>query len=306
MKISAVMAIYNGREYIYQQLSSIEYQSKKVDELIIIDDCSFDVCDDIIEEFKNNSQMIITYIKHKVNMGYAQTFFEALDATNADYIFLVDQDDIWEKNKVSKMIEIMERTPKCLCLSSLNTIINESNKILKEERKFGKREICKINCLELLLQKKLRPGMSLLISKEHRNKVISYDISNLRQHDRFIEFVAAIEEGFYIVNERLTRYRIHGGNTSGMNLSFAKLRSNMTGRYMQIENEIKYLNVLKSICDLDDKTIRMIDEIIKFYATRKKVLKEHFMLYPLWAVSNLKYYSTWKIILGDIFAKLKE
>ena len=42
MKISIIMAVYNGEKYLIRQLRSIINQTKKIEEVILIDDCSKD------------------------------------------------------------------------------------------------------------------------------------------------------------------------------------------------------------------------------------------------------------------------
>ena len=42
MKISLIMAVYNGEKYLIKQLQSINNQTNKIDEVILIDDCSKD------------------------------------------------------------------------------------------------------------------------------------------------------------------------------------------------------------------------------------------------------------------------
>ena len=49
--ISVAMATFNGETYIQEQLDSIYNQTRKVDEIIIVDDCSTDSTVRIIEQY---------------------------------------------------------------------------------------------------------------------------------------------------------------------------------------------------------------------------------------------------------------
>ena len=61
MKISLIMAVYNGEKYLIKQLQSINNQTNKIDEVILIDDCSKDRSVEIVEEFiKENQGKIVT------------------------------------------------------------------------------------------------------------------------------------------------------------------------------------------------------------------------------------------------------
>ena len=98
MKISVCMATYNGELYIEKQLSSILDQLKNNDQVIIVDDCSFDNTVNTIESFKDPR---IVVFKNTKNIGVVKSFNRALKKANGDIILLSDQDDEWLDNKVS-------------------------------------------------------------------------------------------------------------------------------------------------------------------------------------------------------------
>jgi glycosyltransferase involved in cell wall biosynthesis len=50
MYLSVVISTYNGSKYILEQLDSIRNQTRRADEVMIIDDCS---TDDTVEKINN-------------------------------------------------------------------------------------------------------------------------------------------------------------------------------------------------------------------------------------------------------------
>ena len=96
--MSVCVASYNGAMYIEKQLHSILDQLQSNDQVIIVDDCSFDDTVNIIESFKDSR---IKLFKNTKNIGVVGTFNKALKNANGDIIFLSDQDDEWIDNKVS-------------------------------------------------------------------------------------------------------------------------------------------------------------------------------------------------------------
>ena len=96
--MSVCVASYNGAMYIEKQLLSILGQLQSNDQVIIVDDCSFDDTVNIIESFKDSR---IKLFKNTKNIGVVGTFNKALKNANGDIIFLSDQDDEWLDNKVS-------------------------------------------------------------------------------------------------------------------------------------------------------------------------------------------------------------
>ena len=92
------MASYNGSKHIKNQLKSILGQLAKNDQLVIVDDCSFDSTVSIIESLKDPR---IKLFKNTRNIGVVGTFNRALKNAHGDIILLSDQDDEWLDNKVS-------------------------------------------------------------------------------------------------------------------------------------------------------------------------------------------------------------
>ena len=120
IKISVALATYNGSRYITEQLDSILSQTMYVDEIIICDDKSSDDTVKIINQYikeKNLSDVISLHVNER-NLGYASNFMKAVKMTAGDYIFFCDQDDIWTKQRVQQMVDIMNSNSKILLLGS--------------------------------------------------------------------------------------------------------------------------------------------------------------------------------------------
>ena len=122
--ISVAMATYNGEVYLRKQLDSILHQSLPVDEIIICDDQSSDGTVDIIQEYIKQYPHIHLY-KNEQNLGYKRNFKKALSLCSKEYIFLCDQDDIWDSDKVKEMVAIMNNNPEMEALASSFTFIDE-------------------------------------------------------------------------------------------------------------------------------------------------------------------------------------
>ncbi len=301
--ISVIMAVYNGQKYIEEQINSIINQTKRVDEIIIIDDCSSKKCTEIIERISNKSNCQINYIEHLENKGYAQTFFEALRIAGGEYIFFADQDDIWDKNKVKIYVEEMNCHPEITCLSSYNIIIDSIGKEIKREKK-SKSRLMKVTCKSLIKQTSLRPGMTLAIRKSLKVKIDALDTTKYEVHDRLIEYLSSLDDGLYILGEYLNKYRIHGLNTSGMNLSHFKLRSNKKGRIDQIDKEVRYLN---QIITIRNENKEIINKYIKYFLLRRRLLEEGDLLKYITNSIKCAYgYNKINVWLGDIMSIVKK
>jgi glycosyltransferase involved in cell wall biosynthesis len=99
--ISVCIATYNGEDYIQEQIESMLKQLSVDDEIIISDDGSTDKTIDILKSI--NSPIIRIY-NNKGEHGYTPNFENALKQVKGDFIFISDQDDVWNSNKVKIMM----------------------------------------------------------------------------------------------------------------------------------------------------------------------------------------------------------
>lgn len=98
--ISVAMCTYNGEKYIREQLESIINQSMLPDEIVICDDCSKDTTLEILKDTLNSYNGIVQLVSNKHNLGYRKNFEKAISLCHGDIIFLSDQDDVWNKDKI--------------------------------------------------------------------------------------------------------------------------------------------------------------------------------------------------------------
>jgi len=300
--ISVVMAVYNGRRYLKQQLDSIMAQTCPVDEIVIIDDCSQEDCRDIIDGCLAGHPCALKYRRHEVNKGYAQTFLEALRESEGDYIFLADQDDIWERNKVETCLRVLRDNPQITCMSSLNTLIDGEGNEIKREKRPAER-LRKVSGGALLEQRALRQGMTLAIRRRLADRLRAMDTSRFEMHDKLVEYVATLDGGFWILGEYLNRYRIHSNNTSGMNLSHFKLRTGRQGRIDQIDKEVRYLEM---VAPLEPKDAGTIERCLQHYALRRRILQDRRLVACLLnGVRIMSFATSPRVWLGDVASIVK-
>lgn len=118
LKISLVMATYNGEKYIKKQLESIRKQTQPIDEVIISDDNSNDTTMKIVKNYILNYNLHNWYVySNDENIGYKKNFYRAIKKATGDIIFLADQDDEWYDFKVKTMVKKMIMNPQIMALN---------------------------------------------------------------------------------------------------------------------------------------------------------------------------------------------
>jgi len=103
--VSIIMPSYNTGRFIEETIESVLAQSYPVWELIIVDDCSTDNTDDVVNQFLADER--IRYIKNDTNSGAAVSRNRALREAKGKWIAFLDSDDLWEPDKLQKQISFM-------------------------------------------------------------------------------------------------------------------------------------------------------------------------------------------------------
>lgn len=102
------MATYNGERYIEEQLQSILSQIAADDEVVIVDDASRDRTVEIVNALEDRR---VRVIKQEANRGVLATFERAIRAARGQLIFLSDQDDVWQPEKVASVLREFQLNP---------------------------------------------------------------------------------------------------------------------------------------------------------------------------------------------------
>lgn len=104
--VSVIMPSWNTADYIAESIESVINQTYQNWELIIVDDCSTDTTDEIVNHFKDDR---IRYFKNSINSGAAITRNKALQHSRGEWIAFLDSDDLWHPEKLEKQIHFMEK-----------------------------------------------------------------------------------------------------------------------------------------------------------------------------------------------------
>lgn len=90
-------------------VESVKNQDFSDYELIIVDDCSTDGTDNLVQsELKPSNNGNIKYVRHRVNRGGAAARNTGILNSCGKYVAFLDDDDIWNEKKLSKQIELIE------------------------------------------------------------------------------------------------------------------------------------------------------------------------------------------------------
>ena len=93
-KISIIIPLYKGSQYLHYSLRSVQNQKMKEIEIILIDDCSPDNSLTIIKKYMKEDERI-RLIKNQINRKILYSKSLAALNCNGKYILQLDQDDLF-------------------------------------------------------------------------------------------------------------------------------------------------------------------------------------------------------------------
>lgn len=102
-RISIIIPSYNSEKTLVKTLSSICSQTNENDEIIIVDDGSFDESRSIGRHFANKHSDKIKFIENNHNYGPSYSRNVGIEVAKGEYICFVDSDDILAPNALEIM-----------------------------------------------------------------------------------------------------------------------------------------------------------------------------------------------------------
>lgn len=310
VRISVIMACYNGEKYVVEQLDSIRNQTLQPDEVIICDDNSSDETVKIINKYIDKYSLDTwQLIINKENIGWMKNFHQLLKKVNGEIIFFSDQDDIWKSNKIEIMIDEMKKNDNIKVLTCKADFINSSgNKITVSPKALpfgyiGKERIKKNEFNKKFIYS-IFPGCTMAIRADIINIYNSCALDNI-PHDALYWKMATLNEQAYILNLPLISYRIHSSNASSpltnsiphIKTSSDRIKEITTIKF-QIENIIKLYEK-----NVESKKYKVLQEMLKFTDWRLTLFDKKYITPQLFGyVKYFKFYNGFRMFCGDIVA----
>jgi glycosyltransferase involved in cell wall biosynthesis len=321
MKVSIAMCTFNGSKFIEEQLKSILTQSRLPDELVICDDKSNDFTAEIIKSFALNSPFSVRFYENKQNLGSTKNFEKAISLCTGDIIFLSDQDDIWEPQKIERILKVFVDNNKIGYVFTDAELVNEKlNSLgltLWNSLNFNGKTYQKYilgQQIEVLMCRNYITGATTAFRAELKDKIIP--ISDYWIHDGWIAIIASSLDMYgFPLPECLIKYRQHAQQQLGVEISFlAQLKHKQALGAREYSKELASLYDLKErlllikaknkfendiiLCLIDDK-IKYLEDRIKIHSSRG--IKKMSMIFKQIKLGNYqRFSSSWQSIGKDL------
>ena len=215
-KIAVVLATYNPNvDYFIAQIESIQLQTITEWTCYISDDASEN---NWYEETANRLDSRFKITRWETNLGTYRNFERALTLIeDEEYIFLCDQDDVWEPIKIEKLLKLFEDDVN-LVHSNAALIDASGNKIDGNLHKTEKTQIDRYTSFGLVLKNSIT-GCTSAIRRHVLDFALPFPGVGGIQHDLWLG-LAALKNGRIVYCPlELISYRQHSNNAIGVRRS---------------------------------------------------------------------------------------
>lgn len=120
------MPVYNAAPYLRKAIDSILHQTFTDFELILINDCSKDESESIIQSYTDKR---IRYVKLTQNKGVVGASNEGIALAKAPYTCVMHSDDIAQPERLQKQKAWLDVRPATAAVATFITFINESDEV---------------------------------------------------------------------------------------------------------------------------------------------------------------------------------
>lgn len=120
--VAAIVPVYNNMHTIIDAISSIESQSRRVDEVVVVDDGSTDGSDELVERTYGD----LVRVLRQPNQGPSASRNTGIRNVRSELIAFLDADDRWLPTRIEKQAAYMEAHPSCMLSFGAHQIWHES------------------------------------------------------------------------------------------------------------------------------------------------------------------------------------
>ena len=230
--VSIITPTYNCGPFIARTIESIQQQTYKNWEMIIVDDCSTDNTKQIVEQYMQNDPRIQYHCLDK-NSGAAVARTTSMQLAKGSYMAFCDSDDVWTENKLQRQISWMQQNGyhfSCTSYDQIDEADQSLNKIIKPPKK--------ISYDRQLLDAPIG-NSTVIYDVEAMGK---FEVPNIKKrNDDALWFqLYKVEKYCYGLNEILAHYRIRKGSISSNKVQLLKY-------HWILYRDICHLSVIRSV-----------------------------------------------------------
>ncbi|SLM46416.1 putative Glycosyl transferase, family 2 [Nitrospira japonica] len=128
-KVSVVMSVYQGEQYLEEALRGVLNQTWRDYEFIIVDDGSTDDTALILNNHAERDRRI-KLLKNEHNLGLTKSLNRALSIVQGEYVARQDADDVSMRRRLESQVKLMESRPQVGLVGTACRVIDAEGRAL--------------------------------------------------------------------------------------------------------------------------------------------------------------------------------
>lgn len=270
-ELSIIMPMFNSEKTIIDTIKSLEKQSNKLFELIIVNDGSTDKSVELVENYVSQGSVFPIKLISQINRGPSEARNLGIKSSSLKYIMFLDSDDLYEHKMVEIMLDqikknnlelvtcgILKKTKKKINILSMPyTLIDETNNIANTVNDMQEHEIFNyvwnkiyvrdiLKDHNILFKPELAMGEDFLFNLHYVDKIKSMSIISNPL------YIYNTDNSFLTNKVRLDDFENRKGNIGELDNYFKKnnYKKDLSFQYVkifysEIFNEFKLNGILK-------------------------------------------------------------
>ncbi|MDC4232659.1 glycosyltransferase family 2 protein [Actinomyces sp. B33] len=226
-RVTVLMAAYNGRRWIDEQIDSVLSQEGIETRLVVSDDGSTDGTRERLVDRARADSRLTLLPPREGPPGVAENFLHlfAGHAPDGSHVAFCDQDDVWHPDKLRRQLALMAREGADVVSSNVTGFDEEGRRFLI--RKSGPQRTWDH------LFEAAGPGSTYVFSPSAHERLVGVlaelDHSGIGVHDWYLYALARAVGATWVIGEEPTLdYRQHSANVQGANSGAGALASRVS------------------------------------------------------------------------------
>lgn len=210
--VCVLLSTYNGEKYLQEQIESLLRQKEVELTILARDDGSKDSTLNILKEYSEKYSFFKFY--EGTNIKPAKSFFDLIvNAPESDYYAFCDQDDVWDDDKLSAAVDMLEHQDDSkpnMYYSNLR-IVDQDLNFFRLSHETPSIQDSKYSCLT----EDMATGCTVVFNKKTAEYVKSGTPEYCSMHDTWIYMICKFFGTTVYDFDAHISYRQHGNNVVG-------------------------------------------------------------------------------------------
>lgn len=257
--LAILLAVYDPREdWLIELLDSLNAQSYPNLRLYVRDDASphypFERLSELVRRHITSFPFVLR--RNEVNRGSNETFAALVRDCDEHYIAFCDQDDVWDADKLSNTVRLYETSPlhPTLVCANVRIIDGDGNAIAPNMESHRKRHVFLrgTGIASTLIYRNFALGCTMVLERERALSYLPFPAEAV--HDHYLAFRAACDGALDFLDEPQMKYRVYGGNQTGVMTGVASKQDYLDRRILVFDRRVRCFAKYASFPELEAAT----------------------------------------------------